>query len=565
MLRIFLNLKLIYKLLIPVSLLLITTGGIVWTAYDGLSRLQDISETIIDKTAARRASMLSIIGQFNNAAVQEKNIILEVEQVAKQASEELYKASMAETLAAIGQLSALADNPERRAVTKSLKQEIAKFQQAADKSIALGLKNDNDAAAKMSNSEVRAARRSVMQIAQKHTQTLNADMQSARGNLSFVANSVVLRLFTVAGTGLSLALVLLALVVVCLIVRPLAAMTGSMQRLAGGDLAVEVQGIGRTDEVGDLAQSLQVFKDNALTVKRLAAEQEQAKLAAAAAQKSALDATATAFEANVGHLVTVLSSSATELQATAQSMASTATQTNQQAATVAAAAEEAGTGVQTVAAAAEELTSSIHEITRQVAQSAAITQKAVGDTRRTDTLVRALAEGAQRIGQVVDMISNIAGQTNLLALNATIEAARAGEAGKGFAVVASEVKSLATQTARATDEIGAQIRQIQSATTEAVEAIKAISATIEEVSTIATTIASAVEEQGAATLEISRNIQQTAASTQAVANTIAGVSQAANDTGAAANQVLGAAGGLSQQAEQLNAEMSTFLAGVRAS
>ena len=221
--------------------------------------------------------------------------------------------------------------------------------------------------------------------------------------------------------------------------------------------------------------------------------------------------------------------------------------------------------MQTVAAAAEELTSSIYEITRQVAQSAAITQKAVGDTRRTDTLVRALAEGAQRIGQVVDMISNIAGQTNLLALNATIEAARAGEAGKGFAVVASEVKSLATQTARATDEIGAQIRQIQSATTEAVEAIKAISATIEEVSTIATTIASAVEEQGAATLEISRNIQQTAASTQAVANTIAGVSQAANDTGAAANQVLGAAGGLSQQAEQLNAEMSTFLAGVRAS
>jgi methyl-accepting chemotaxis protein len=217
-----------------------------------------------------------------------------------------------------------------------------------------------------------------------------------------------------------------------------------------------------------------------------------------------------------------------------------------------------------VAASAEELSSSISEITRQVAQSAKITEKAVADARRTDTTVRALAEGAQRIGQVVELISSIAGQTNLLALNATIEAARAGDAGKGFAVVASEVKSLAGQTAKATEEIGAQITRLQNETKDAVEAIKGITTVIEEVSSIATAIASAVEEQGAATAEIARNVQQTAGSAQMVTTNIAGVSEGAASTGAAADQVLSAAGELSRQAESLSAEVSGFVADVRA-
>jgi methyl-accepting chemotaxis protein len=199
-----------------------------------------------------------------------------------------------------------------------------------------------------------------------------------------------------------------------------------------------------------------------------------------------------------------------------------------------------------------------------VALSAKITEKAVEDTHRTDVIVRALADGAEKIGDVVRLISDIASQTNLLALNATIEAARAGESGKGFAVVASEVKSLATQTAKATVEIGVQIKQIQDATGEAVQAIKAIGGTIEEVSVIAANIAAAVDEQGAATAEIARNVQQTAASTHQVTATIAGVSQAANETGAAAEQVLGAASGLSQQADQLTHEVNAFVAGVRA-
>ncbi|HET6306810.1 MAG TPA: methyl-accepting chemotaxis protein [Rhodopila sp.] len=339
---------------------------------------------------------------------------------------------------------------------------------------------------------------------------------------------------------------------------------GAMAALAGGDLATAIPGAERRDEVGAMAKAVQVFKDGMGRAERLTAEQEQAKAAAATAQRETMLRTADNFETQVGKLVETVSSAATELQATAQSMSSTATRTNGQAMTVAAAAEEASAGVATVAAAAEELSASIGEIGRQVTQSSKITAQAVVDAQRTDAIVQALAEGAEKIGHVVGLITTIAGQTNLLALNATIEAARAGDAGKGFAVVASEVKSLANQTAKATEEIGAQIAQIQVATKEAVTAIRGITGTIEQVSAISVSIAAAVEEQGVATAEIARNVQQTAQSAQAVTATIGGVSQAANDTGAAADQVLGAASGLSSQAEQLTAEVQRFVTGVRA-
>jgi methyl-accepting chemotaxis protein len=346
--------------------------------------------------------------------------------------------------------------------------------------------------------------------------------------------------------------------------RPLTVLCGAMDRLASGDLTSKVPFTERRNEIGRIARSLSVFGHHLAEAEHLRAEQAANHQRAEREKQMALNVTADAFEAKVGHLVGMLSAGATQLQETAQSMATTATETNREAFTVAAAAEEASAGVQTVAAAAEELTSSINEISHQVAQSSRIAGKAVQDAGRTDIIVRTLADGAQKIGQVVELIASIAGQTNLLALNATIEAARAGDAGKGFAVVAGEVKSLALQTAKATEDIGGQIRQIQSATAEAVQAIKEISTTIEEVSAIAVTIASAVEEQGAATAEIARNVNQTAASTQDVTANIAGVSQAAKTTGAAAHQVLDAASGLSQQAGQLTGEVSRFVAGVRA-
>lgn len=295
-------------------------------------------------------------------------------------------------------------------------------------------------------------------------------------------------------------------------------------------------------------------------------EEEQRRMTAeaAASQRTALNRTADDFETKVISLISILSSGATALQSTAHSMSSTAAETNQHAATVTTAAQQASAGVQIVAAAAEQLTASIREITRQVAQSATITSKAVDDARRTDAIVRSLADAAQKIGDVVKLISGIASQTNLLALNATIEAARAGDAGKGFAVVASEVKNLATQTAEATEAIAAQIAQIQGATHEAVTAIQAVGAIIEEVNAIAANIAAAVEQQGAATAEIARNVQQTANSTQQVTAAIAGVGRAANDTGDAATQVLDAASTLSQQAERVTHEVNSFVVGIRA-
>jgi methyl-accepting chemotaxis protein len=399
--------------------------------------------------------------------------------------------------------------------------------------------------------------------------TLNKDIvynaQTARQLASQAATDYANGRFVVlALLGIALSVAVAAgYVTIRVIASPIQAMTAAMRRLAAKDVEVEIPAIGRTDEIGQMADAVAVFKANMIKAEQLAAAEEN-ELATKARRAKRLEDLVANFETRIGGLVGVLSSASTEMEATAQSMSSTAAQAKQQASNVAAAADEASAGVQTVATAAEELTSSIGEINRQVAQSAKVTDKAVNGVRQTDNIVRALADGAQKIGQVVELISNIAGQTNLLALNATIEAARAGDAGKGFAVVASEVKSLANQTAKATGEISAQIAQIQSATTDAVNAMRSIAETIEEVGTITTTIAAAVEEQGAATGEIARNVQQTAASTREVTTNIAGVSQAASETGNAAGQVLSAAGDLSKQAEQLTQEVSTFVAGVRA-
>ena len=338
---------------------------------------------------------------------------------------------------------------------------------------------------------------------------------------------------------------------------------GAMDRLAHGDLTATIPGTGRGDEVGAMAASVEVFRDRLRQADRLRDEQEQLKQTAAAEQKAVLSRTAGEFEDKVGHLVDKLSAGAAALQGTAQSLTAAAGDSNQQAAKVASAADMATTGLNTVASAGEELTASINEISRQVGQSSQITNKAVDDARHTDAIVRALAEGAEKIGTVVGLIADIASQTNLLALNATIEAARAGDAGKGFAVVASEVKSLANQTGKATEEIGTQITQIQAATREAVDAISGISATIGEVSSIAAAIAAAVEQQGAATAEIVRNVHRTAAAAQEITGSIGGVSNAASETGAAAGLLLTSASDLAKQTAQLSEEAHAFVARVR--
>jgi methyl-accepting chemotaxis protein len=348
------------------------------------------------------------------------------------------------------------------------------------------------------------------------------------------------------------------------VVRPVGAMTAFMTNLAAGDLSKEVPSAERKDEIGLMASAVQVFKDNLIRTHALEAETAQVRLAAEEQRRVEMRQMAGSFEQAIGGIVGMVSSSATELQATAQAMTATATETASQSTTVAAAAEQAASNVNTVAAAAEELGSSVQEIGRQVDGSADLALTAVAEANQASTLVHELSAAVSRIGDVVGLISTIAGQTNLLALNATIEAARAGAAGKGFAVVASEVKALAAQTAKATSEISGQILQIQASTGQAVASIGGITGRIREISAVATSIAAAVEEQGAATQEIVRNVAQAAAGTGEVTGNIAGVAGAAEETGAAANQVLGSASELSRQSEHLTTEVARFLAKVRA-
>ncbi|MBR0962438.1 methyl-accepting chemotaxis protein [Bradyrhizobium japonicum] len=366
------------------------------------------------------------------------------------------------------------------------------------------------------------------------------------------------------GIGLMLLMAALSWLIARDVLGALDRQKNRMQAISEGAIDKPVEETDRGDEIGRMAETLEVLRQTALTARTLEAEQVAAKSRSEQEKREALIALADRFDASVGQLVGLMASGSGELETTAKSMSSTAEGTNRRAAVVGSAATEASQRVQTVAAAAEELSSSITEISRQVAQSAEVTGRAVDSARRTDTIVRALSDGAQQIEHVAELISNIAAQTNLLALNATIEAARAGEAGRGFAVVASEVKSLASQTAEATREIGDKIAQIQGATKEAVDAIGGITATIEEVSRIATSIGAAIEEQGAATAEIARSVSQTAEATKEVTTNIGGVSTAANETGNAAGMVLAAASNLSKQAEQLSGEVGTFLAGVRA-
>ncbi len=366
--------------------------------------------------------------------------------------------------------------------------------------------------------------------------------------------------------GLIAALVLCvgaAIMIVTGVSKPIARMTGAMGKLAAHDLSVAIEGGERRDEIGAMAKAVQVFKDNMARADELAAEQRAEQEKKEARQKKIEDYVAT-FDRTVQDALSALSSASTQMRSTAQGMSATAEQTSRQATAVAAATEEASTNVQTVASASEELSASIAEIGRQVEQSSSITIKAVDQAKTTGMTVDGLARAAQRIGDVVKLIQDIASQTNLLALNATIEAARAGEAGKGFAVVASEVKTLANQTAKATEEISSQISEIQTSTGETVSAIQTIGGTITQVNEISSAIASAVQQQSAATQEIAGNVQQASKGTAEITRNITGVTRAANETGTASTQVLDAANELSNQAEKLRAEVDGFLASIRA-
>jgi methyl-accepting chemotaxis protein len=384
------------------------------------------------------------------------------------------------------------------------------------------------------------------------------DKQIAHG--AALSNSILV------GAGIT-GLILLAVILLATrsVTKPLKGLAGGMKELAAGNFDVVLPGLGRTDEIGEMAQAIADFKVKAAEKAQLEAEEKaEADKRLATQRKAEMQRLADEFEAAVGDIVQTVSSASTELETAATRLTKAAETAQQLTTTVAATSEEASANVQSVAAATEELAASVTEIGRQVQESSRISTDAVDQAAKTDNRITLLSQSANRIGDVTKLITSIAEQTNLLALNATIEAARAGVAGKGFAVVAQEVKALAAQTAKATSEISGQIAEMQSATQDSVSAIKEIGGTIGRISEIATSIASSIEGQGAATQEITRNVQQAAAGTTQVASNITDVSRGAAETGSASAQVLSSARSLANESNRLKQEMGKFLATVRA-
>ena len=384
-------------------------------------------------------------------------------------------------------------------------------------------------------------------------------------NADYVASAdrAWLLAFGIAALGLVLAAIV-GYLIARSISRPILAITSVMRELADGRIDVAVPASKANDEVGAMVKAVTVFRDNAVRFNELQAEQLEAKAKSEAEKRRAFAALADNFEASIRDVVTTVSSAAVEMEHTARSMSAIVEQSRQQTRAVSSASTLASENVQTVAAAAEELSSSMTEISRRLAHATEVVGKAANDGRQSNARVQSLAEAAQKIGDVVSFINGIAGQTNLLALNATIEAARAGEAGRGFAVVASEVKALATQTAKATEEIGAQVTAVQGETSGAVDGIQSICATIQQVDEISAAIAAAVGQQGTATQEIAQNVQQAAARTGEVSQNIAGVTDGIAATGTAAEEVLGSAIELSKQSQRLRDEVDRFLGQIRA-
>ncbi|GJD78568.1 methyl-accepting chemotaxis protein [Methylobacterium gregans] len=555
----------LFKLSLPFALVLLVGAGLILYAQDVMQRISARTAGLIDVQVTRQDSLARIRFGLAEAAAMDRNMLLEADPRKQARFKGPQEAAMRAASGAVETLLAMSDTPDRREMNLTVQRDIDAFFAVLRRTTALGLEGRRDEAFQIARDVGMVNRHKLNAWLEEREAHVAKELQAAKLRTADEVHEATRTLIVSGLAGLALIVALSAAIVVLAIARPLARLVAVLRRMAAGEIDAEIAEARRGDEIGAVGKAVEGIK---AMVAQKAAEQAEIKriadAAAAAERQRTMVELADGFERAVGGIVGMVSSSATELQATAQQMTSTANETANRSNTVAAAAGQAASNVQTVAAAAEELGSSVQEIGRQVAGSAGLARSAVGEAEQTAELVNALSRAAGRIGDVIGLISTIAGQTNLLALNATIEAARAGEAGRGFAVVASEVKDLASQTARATEEIATQIQRIQGSTHEAVQAIEGISGRIREIDAVAAQIAAAVEQQGAATQEIVRNVAQASMGTGEVTANIAGVAGAVEETGAAAAQVLTSASELSRQSEHLGVEVERFLATVRA-
>jgi methyl-accepting chemotaxis protein len=542
--------------------MLLIIGAIGFFAID---RLAGVNATTIDINTSWLPSV-RYIGEvrYNMArhrAILSRHVMVS-EPAQKAQVEERIKVALQNVDAARKKYEPLIATAEERGAYEKFSTAWGDYLKSVEEMLAISRKNQAAEAMQMFVTKVSqaglAAETTVDKIVELNLK--GADAAQAQGDRIYASS----RLFVLGAIALALVVAIGAgLLLSRSVASPVVGMTAAMTRLAARDMSVEIPALGQRDEIGRMADAVEVFKESMIKA-AAAAEREAGEHAAQEVRSALMERLTGEFDVDVTQVLEAVAAAANEMQSTASAMTTIADGSARQANAVAAAAEEASANVQTVAASAEELTSSISEISRQVEQSSAISSQAAAQATTTDHEVETLSQAATKIGEVIKLISDIADRTNLLALNATIEAARAGEAGRGFAIVAAEVKGLAQQTAHATEDIAQQVDAIQMATARSVEAIREIATTITAVSQTSTAIASAVEEQGAATKEIARNVQQASAGTSQVTQNIAGVSQAAAETGHAASQVLGAAGDLSQQSTLLRGKVEAFIHAIKA-